>query len=108
MIARCENQRNASFAHYGGRGIKVCSQWRQDYRDFLHDLGRKPSSAHSLDRINNDGNYEPGNVRWATAKQQANNRRPPIRRKTCLTLLKRTAAAPYLRHLHVASRANKT
>lgn len=52
----------------------MCDSWRQDFRHFVQDLGERPSKFHSLDRINNDGNYEPGNVRWATAKEQAENR----------------------------------
>lgn len=80
MIQRCENSKNASFERYGARGIKVCQRWRDNYQAFLQDVGRKPSPKHSLDRINNDGDYEPNNVRWATAKQQANNRHLPRRK----------------------------
>jgi hypothetical protein len=75
MKQRCSNPNTINFHNYGGRGIRVCSQWVNDYSQFLSDVGRRPSSAHSLDRIDNDGNYEPGNVRWATPKEQANNRK---------------------------------
>jgi hypothetical protein len=75
MRQRCSNSRNTSYKLYGGRGISVCARW-DTFENFLADMGRRPSPQHSLDRFpNNDGNYEPGNVRWATAKQQANNRR---------------------------------
>ena len=75
MIRRCTNPRSANYRLYGGRGITVCQEWRKDFVAFLRDLGPKPTPTHSLDRINNDGNYEPGNVRWATPKQQARNKR---------------------------------
>ncbi len=75
MWQRCTNLKNTDFEHYGGRGITVCDQWR-DFAAFLADMGPKPSPTHSLDRIKNDGNYEPGNCRWATAKQQRANQSP--------------------------------
>lgn len=75
---RCYDQKNPRYPHYGGRGIKVCDRWlgANGYVNFLADMGRKPSRKHSLDRRNNDGNYEPDNCRWATKKVQAQNRRP--------------------------------
>lgn len=65
--------------NYGGRGIRVCDEWRDDYQAFLAHVGRRPSPNHSLDRIDNDGNYEPGNVRWTTKTEQQWNRRKPAR-----------------------------
>lgn len=77
MITRCTNPKHNRWKHYGGRGISVCARWRGSYEAFLADVGRKPSPSHSLDRYpNNDGNYEPTNVRWATDDQQARNKRP--------------------------------
>lgn len=76
MISRCHNANHPLFPDYGGRGISVCAAWRADYRAFLADMGRRTSEFHSLDRINNDGNYEPDNCRWATWEQQNNNQRP--------------------------------
>lgn len=69
MILRCQRDPN-----YAGRGIKVCPQWAESYEKFLSDVGRRPTEAHTLDRINNDGDYEPTNVRWATRKEQSRNK----------------------------------
>jgi hypothetical protein len=74
MIQRCTNPKAPNYALYGGRGIEVCSEWRT-YEAFLRDMGPRPSMEHSLDRIDVDGDYEPGNVRWATRSEQQRNKR---------------------------------
>lgn len=74
MLDRCYNPKNKRFSRYGARGIVVCDRWRGAFERFLADVGKKPTQKHSLDRHpNNDGNYEPGNVRWALPTEQANN-----------------------------------
>lgn len=73
MIARCTRENNSNYRNYAGRGISVCQRWRT-FSNFLIDMGPKPIGL-QLDRINNDGNYEPGNCRWVTAKQNSANRR---------------------------------
>ena len=74
MIQRCSNTNDKDYVLYGARGILVCERWR-DFSLFAADVGERPSKNHSIDRVNNSGNYEPGNVRWATDEEQAMNRR---------------------------------
>lgn len=75
MIGRCTRRSDSRWEDYGGRGIKVCEAWRKSYSAFLSDMGRRPSPKHTLDRIEANGNYEPGNCRWATQAVQQRNRR---------------------------------
>lgn len=72
--SRCCNPKNKGYKHYGARGITICRQWRESFEVFLHDMGPRPP-GYSLDRKNNSGNYEPGNCRWSTRKQQNQNTR---------------------------------
>jgi hypothetical protein len=83
MRGRCNNPRHPDYANYGGRGIKICERWN-NFANFADDMGLKPSPKLSIDRINNDGDYEPSNCRWATQKQQINNQRPRKKRTEVL------------------------
>lgn len=85
MIARCGNSSVDRYSSYGERGIRVCDRWC-DFRNFLEDMGRRPTPQHSIDRIDNDGNYEPGNCRWATRSVQSRNKRSTV----LLTFMGRT------------------
>ena len=75
MKDRCYNPNNKSYKDYGGRGITVCDRWKDSFENFLEDMGPKPSSKHSIDRINNDKKYEPNNCKWATQTEQNRNKR---------------------------------
>jgi len=76
---RCGNPQNKDYLNYGGRGIIVCDLWRTSYEAFLMCVGKKPTPEHSIERIDVNGNYEPGNVCWATVEQQARNKRSNVR-----------------------------
>ena len=75
MLTRCHYPATNGYRNYGARGIAVCDRWRNSFADFLADMGEPPGPDYSLDRIDVNGNYEPGNVRWATSIEQAQNKR---------------------------------
>lgn len=74
MRNRCYSPESEHFNRYGGRGITVCDKWKNDFDSFFYDVGPRPSNQYSIHRINNNGNYEPGNVEWATKEVQCNSR----------------------------------
>lgn len=87
MKKRCYYARDGNFSRYGGRGITVCERWRKSFWDFVSDVGERPPGK-TLDRKNNDGNYEPGNVRWATQSEQMQNTRRAKRYRSTTVLSK--------------------
>lgn len=78
---RCFNSNAPEFKNYGGRGIKMCARWSASFEAFLADMGRRPSIKHSIERVENDGDYEPGNCVWVLRREQARNKRNSVRLK---------------------------
>ncbi len=109
MIDRCVTPTNRRFKDYGGRGVTVCDEWRRSFLSFLADVGFKPEPTMSIDRINNSGNYEPGNVHWASSEVQAANRRT----NRLLTVggvtktISEWAKAKGMRHSSLSNRVNR-
>jgi len=99
LIDRCCNPNSAGFKNYGGRGISVCARWRKDFRNFLADMGRRPSKRHSIHRINNDRGYSPSNCEWTSdRKKQLSERRTSGRQTHARRLLLK-------RELHVLKKS---
>ena len=79
MVNRCYNPKNKRYPNYGGRGIKVCDRWLESFENFYEDMGHRPSNKHSIDRIDNNGNYEPDNCRWADNIIQNRNKQDNLK-----------------------------
>lgn len=78
MRRRCNDPKRHNYKYYGGRGIKVCDRWDKSFLNFLEDMGERPSSIHTIDRIDNTGNYEPSNCKWSSMQEQCLNRRHKV------------------------------
>ena len=100
MRNRCNNPNHPSYKNYGGRGISVCDRW-SDFKGFLEDMGEQPAGL-EIDRIENDGDYEPGNCRWATSKQQKENNRKPKLTKLKVQVIKKLLAESSLTQEDIA------
>jgi hypothetical protein len=107
MKQRCVDPNHKGWIHYGGRGIKVCPEWISDFPAFLAHVGQKPSPGHVLDRIDNDGNYEPGNVRWSNRSVSARNRRfVKLNARSVRAILRSSKSDAELATRHGVSRAH--
>lgn len=78
MKQRCNNKNNSGYSNYGGRGIKVCKRWETSFSNFISDMGKKPTTNHSIERVDNNKGYSPDNCVWATRKQQSRNKRTRV------------------------------
>lgn len=105
MLRRCNNEKRSDYAYYGGRGIEVCDRWLgvagEGFWNFVEDMGDRPSSKHSIDRIDNDKNYTPDNCRWATQRQQRINSRPRMSSSGIVGVVPRNDSDKWMAHISI-------